>query len=142
MQNAIKVFGNFPPALVDILKATDPSTVTQHGLYMRNLTDQSPLEQDMLPQTEQPGAAGQSDSSQPAAKQDAVDPQSATGVRATSQSGADDSGQGSAASPSQQQAQEVEQRQGHGKGWGRGRVTLLGDSAHATLPNGALTANV
>ena len=42
MQNAIKVFSHWAPSLMNIVKATDPSTVTQHGLYMRPLGD-SPM---------------------------------------------------------------------------------------------------
>ena len=38
LQNALKVFPDFPPALMDIVRTTDPSTVTQHGLYTRDLS--------------------------------------------------------------------------------------------------------
>lgn len=38
LQNALKVFPDFPPALMNIVKTTDPSTVTQHGLYTRDLS--------------------------------------------------------------------------------------------------------
>ena len=38
LQNALKVFRDFPPALMNIVRTTDPSTVTQHGLYMRDLS--------------------------------------------------------------------------------------------------------
>lgn len=41
LQNALKIFEQMPKSLMDIVKRTDPSTVTQHGLYMRPLTDPS-----------------------------------------------------------------------------------------------------
>ena len=41
LQNALKIFEHMPKSLMDIVKKTDPSTVTQHGLYMRPLTDPS-----------------------------------------------------------------------------------------------------
>ena len=41
LQNALKIFEHMPKTLMDIVKKTDPSTVTQHGLYMRPLTDPS-----------------------------------------------------------------------------------------------------
>lgn len=50
---------------MDVVEGTDPTTVTQHGLYVRSLDDTTPEQ-----------------------------------------------------------------------GWGRGRISLLGDAAHATIPNG------
>ena len=41
LQNALKIFKHMPSVLMDIVKGTDPTTVTQHGLYMRPLTDPS-----------------------------------------------------------------------------------------------------
>ena len=41
LQNALKIFEHMPKSLMDIVRKTDPSTVTQHGLYMRPLTDPS-----------------------------------------------------------------------------------------------------
>ena len=41
LQNALKIFKHMPATLMDIVKGTDPTTVTQHGLYMRPLTDPS-----------------------------------------------------------------------------------------------------
>ena len=38
LQNALKVFPDFPPSLMKVVKGTDPATVTQHGLYMRDLS--------------------------------------------------------------------------------------------------------
>ena len=38
VQNALKVFPDFPPELMDVVRKTDPATVTQHGLYMRDLS--------------------------------------------------------------------------------------------------------
>ena len=70
VQNVKKVFADFPAAIMDIVSSTDPTTVTQHGLYMRPLQGTTPE-----------------------------------------------------------------------KGWGKGRVTLLGDAAHATIPNGTHTLN-
>ena len=67
LQNVLKVFADFPPAIMDIVGRTDPSTVTQHGLYMRPLNNTTPEQ-----------------------------------------------------------------------GWGKGRISLLGDAAHATIPNGEL----
>ena len=60
-----KVFAEFPPAIMDVVGRTDPTTVTQHGLYMRPLNNTTPEQ-----------------------------------------------------------------------GWGKGRISLLGDAAHATIPNG------
>lgn len=65
LQNVCKVFADFPRAIMDVVEGTDPTTVTQHGLYVRALDDTTPEQ-----------------------------------------------------------------------GWGRGRVSLLGDAAHATIPNG------
>ena len=41
LQNALKILEHMPKSLMDVVKRTDPSTVTQHGLYMRPLTDPS-----------------------------------------------------------------------------------------------------
>lgn len=38
LQNALKVFSDFPPELMGVVRQTDPATVTQHGLYMRDLS--------------------------------------------------------------------------------------------------------
>jgi len=38
VQDAIKCFSHYPANLMDIVRRTDPSTVTQHGLYVRELT--------------------------------------------------------------------------------------------------------
>lgn len=40
-QNALKVFPDFPSELMDVVRKTDPATVTQHGLYMRDLSSLS-----------------------------------------------------------------------------------------------------
>lgn len=68
LQNVKKVFADFPAAIMDVVSSTDPSTVTQHGLYMRPLQGTTPEQ-----------------------------------------------------------------------GWGKGRISLLGDAAHATIPNGKTT---
>ena len=65
LQNVLKVFADFPSPIMDIVKRTDPATVTQHGLYIRPLQNTTPEQ-----------------------------------------------------------------------GWGKGRISLLGDAAHATIPNG------
>ena len=41
MQNALKVFDFMPDELMDIVKRTDPSVVTQHGMYVRHLPEES-----------------------------------------------------------------------------------------------------
>ncbi len=38
LQNALKVFPDFPPVVMDMVRRTDPSSVTQHGLYTRDLS--------------------------------------------------------------------------------------------------------
>ena len=41
VQNALKVFPDFPSELMDVVRTTNPATVTQHGLYMRDLSSLS-----------------------------------------------------------------------------------------------------
>lgn len=88
LQNALKVFATFPKDLIDIVKDTDPTTVTQHGLYMRPLTDPS--------------------------NSSRADPESEEDSRA-----------GAHATPASSEVK-----------MGKGRITLLGDAAHTTIPNG------
>lgn len=38
LQDALKCFSHYPDNFLDIVRNTDPSTVTQHGLYIRELT--------------------------------------------------------------------------------------------------------
>ena len=191
---------------MDIVKKTDPSTVTQHGLYMRPLTDPSlhplvakapPAEAPDTPPNEEepktvslaasnsPDTAGAAtvkelakhseDCRQPPAQEttragaeptsplsaptsaEVKDPSvpagnssvlngnstssvgtASTAVKAPSttegspNAKASDSKTGSDAVPGQQTETPAD---GH-EGWGRGRVSLLGDAAHATIPNG------
>lgn len=67
LQNALKIFKNMPKSLMDIVKRTDPSTVTQHGLYMRPLTDPSlhPLVA-KAPPAEAPGTPPNEEEQKPA----------------------------------------------------------------------------
>lgn len=159
LQNALKVFANFPDSLMDIVRRTDPTTVTQHGLYMRPLAD-NPLFQYQPPASSESGK--QIPATHPAAPQNsetAIQPQAQS---LKSQSDTQERGQqqqifGSSepASPTQQKASGGKWEDWHQPGvasdshqtdggskqqevenWGRGRVTLLGDAAHATIPNG------
>ncbi len=143
---------------MDIVKRTDPTTVTQHGLYMRPLAD-NPLFQYQSPASSESGK--QTPATHPAASQNsetATQPQTQS---SESQNDTQERGQqqqifGSSepASPSQQNASggkwedwhqpavslDSHETDGGSKqevnNWGRGRVTLLGDAAHATIPNG------
>ncbi|KAL3144420.1 hypothetical protein ABBQ32_004168 [Trebouxia sp. C0010 RCD-2024] len=67
LENALKIFKNMPKSLMDIVKRTDPSTVTQHGLYMRPLTDPSlhPLVA-KAPPAEAPGTPPNEEEQKPA----------------------------------------------------------------------------
>lgn len=38
LEDALKCFSHYPDNFLDIVRNTDPSTVTQHGLYIRELT--------------------------------------------------------------------------------------------------------
>ena len=38
LQDVLKCFSHYPDNFLDIVRNTDPSTVTQHGLYIRELT--------------------------------------------------------------------------------------------------------
>ena len=103
MQNAEKVFGDFPDSIMDIVRSTDPSTVTQHGLYMRNLGHNQ-----YSPTSAPPSTPTQGTPAKPMSKSSAV--------------AHDDSS--------------LESQEGKDEAWGKGCVTLLGDAAHATIPNG------
>ena len=201
MQNAIKVYSQFPDSIMDIVKSTDPSTVTQHGLYMRPLghtpilpspTNHPPSAPQTPPQA---GNQSQSSSKTPRPPQTPADPAPQSGFHAKPESTADSSTAPSATSNSRLQSSssftspqlavnlesptpaisDSDQTQGPDNtakrqlnpsdrntnlqnpnegirkgmdceggnegGWGRGRVTLLGDSAHATIPNGQLLSS-
>ena len=32
------MFGDYPPAIVDLLQRTDPAVITEHGAYLHDLT--------------------------------------------------------------------------------------------------------
>ncbi len=131
---------------MDIVKRTDPTTVTQHGLYMRPLAD-NPLFQYQSPASSESGK--HTPATHPAAPQNS---QSDTQERGQQQQ---IFGSSEPASPSQQRASDGKWEDWHQPAvasdshqtdgesekqevetWGRGRVTLLGDAAHATIPNG------
>lgn len=204
LQNALKVFEGMPADLISMVRQTDPTTVTQHGLYMRPMTETHPWaipqfpKAPALPRTPEPpgtplkqaeaplaasnGAspdaygrsvmprqAGQSTRSNPeagapageasveaatlngapsAVKQAEASSQGASVEAVTAPHAATsvpDAKHGAAAVPDTNGASAV----GAGTravadgaravadgAWGRGRVTLLGDAAHATIPNG------
>ncbi len=153
---------------MDIVKGTDPSTVTQHGLYMRPLAH-NPLFENQ-PQTP-PQSGPKSDATQPPTPQTQSPELKSQTLSSESQSRT----QGLSEDPSKQnvpwwpkkrdrdsdeeelqakaggqqdqpmfqqvpsQASDAHQTPGEARqeeGWGRERVTLLGDAAHATIPNG------
>ena len=153
LQNAMRVFADFPQPLLDIVKSTDPTTVTQHGLYIRALGD--------APETAAAASSAMQESSQsPSQITDQASPKPIASSAAQTQQVSDEleSGQHSHQSSqthtdSQQTEREppgmgntrrqgsyLGQRQTSGQEsegiWGKGRVTLLGDAAHATIPNG------
>ncbi len=103
MQNAKQVFIDFPDSIMDIVRSTNPSTVTQHGLYMRDLGHNQ-----YSPTSAPPSTPKQETPTKPMSKSSAV-------VH-------DDSS--------------LESKEGKDEAWGKGCVTLLGDAAHATIPNG------
>ncbi|DBA89383.1 TPA: hypothetical protein ACH3X2_004745 [Trebouxia sp. C0005] len=139
---------------MDIVRRTDPTTVTQHGLYMRPLAD-NPLFQYQPPASSEPGKP--TPATHPAASQNS---ETATQPQAQSSESQSDTqqqifGSSQPANPSQQKASggkwedwhqpavalDSHQTDGGSKhpeaeNWGRGRITLLGDAAHATIPNG------
>ena len=212
MQNAIKVFGHWAPSIMDIVKATDPSTVTQHGLYMRPLGEtptvgppktapsgpstpaQTPPETREQTPPPSPTKASCSSASEPpsttsssrasatqhtpgkslgsltssqradsakvelasskaplpktaSSTESPVDQKACPSSRAhpkvdpTASDQADPSTADPKSDP-EHSAMKVSQENSEGsgleaqRGWGRGRVTLLGDAAHATIPNG------
>ncbi|KAL0042605.1 hypothetical protein WJX79_004971 [Trebouxia sp. C0005] len=175
LENALKIFRKMPSALMDIVKGTDPTTVTQHGLYMRPLTDPSlhpllapnrgpldkPPEQPVAPGTppheETAGPAvpaptpptleGSSQmskdisSSPMGAALGALSGSKAEGEPAASEgkfpaSGGHPVGTGLNPQGGNLCTQPVGANSDPSQLWGRGRVTLLGDAAHATIPNG------
>lgn len=75
LQNALKIFKNMPESLMNIVKRTDPSTVTQHGLYMRPLTDPSlhPLVA-KAPPAEAPGTPPNEEEQKPASSAEGCKP--------------------------------------------------------------------
>ena len=149
----MRVFADFPQPLLDIVKSTDPTTVTQHGLYIRALGD--------APETTAPTTSAMPDSSQsPSQSPDQASPPPTANSAAQTQQVSDEQESGQpphqssqAHTDSQQPPQEppgmgntgrqgpyLGNRQTSGQEsegvWGKGRVTLLGDAAHATIPNG------
>ncbi|KAL3154854.1 hypothetical protein ABBQ38_011396 [Trebouxia sp. C0009 RCD-2024] len=75
LENALKIFKNMPESLMNIVKRTDPSTVTQHGLYMRPLTDPSlhPLVA-KAPPAEAPGTPPNEEEQKPASSAEGCKP--------------------------------------------------------------------
>ncbi len=149
----MRVFADFPQPLLDIVKSTDPTTVTQHGLYIRALGD--------APETTAPASSAMPDSSQsPSQSPDQASPQPTANSAAQTQQVSDvqESGQQphQSSQPHSDSQQPPPEPQGMGESsrhgsclgqkqtsgqesegvWGKGKVTLLGDAAHATIPNG------
>ncbi|KAL3137400.1 hypothetical protein ABBQ32_006923 [Trebouxia sp. C0010 RCD-2024] len=126
LENALKVFSDFPPELMGVVRQTDPATVTQHGLYMRDLSGLTVDAEDSDTQ------ASMSDSMQPSSSDDKEN-NSHDALRAAPQNGTGDqsdrptNGAGSAAAHDTPRSKGI---------WGQGRVTLVGDAAHATINNG------
>ena len=144
LQNALKVFSRFPPMLMDLVKTTDSSTVTQHGLYIRDLGSDSMDER--LRETSKLGQAElQARRRKQAASSHTSDRHQKHGAEGEPPEGGQLPAEGGA-------GQTVDEHQGDAKGsngqvtngqtsagvWGRGRVTLLGDAAHANVPNGEI----
>ena len=181
LQNALKIFHYMPKSLMDIVKSTDPSTVTQHGLYMRPLTDPSlhplvakatPADAPGTPPKEEEQKANSKATADAAAEKLAAlsttpaesegvqgDIQAASEGKATSQDiadpskitkdsaamSADNKGDSAASSEATTEDNAVPKPAAESpaelvtagdEGWGKGRVSLLGDAAHATIPNG------
>ena len=164
LQNAIKVFANFPDALMDIVKGTDPLTVTQHGLYMRPLADNPLLQHQpttphhsppqgndtLQPATPPPHETQQPQGGREQVPEDGIHKQPQTSSQAVTPERLGEQSQSHMQDYQQQQQQQAgsyqeasdtpqahaESDPGQEAGWGRGRVTLLGDAAHATIPNG------
>lgn len=164
VQNVLKVFASYPAALMDVVRCTDPSTVTQHGMYTRDLS--------VLHQSEAPklasSTAGLKQSKHPLNSESPLPPQANT-VKLSSQKNPsltpDDSqscqtldhanGSQSQTAPQSNSGQpedntgcsgtdstEIGQGAG-GRGiWGQGRVTLLGDAAHPTVPSGEPSTSI
>lgn len=153
LENAMRVFADFPQPLLDIVKSTDPTTVTQHGLYIRALGD--------APETAAAASSAMQESSQsPSQITDQASPKPIASSAAQTQQVSDEQESGQHSHQSSQthtDSQQTEreppgmgntrrqgsylgQRQTSGQEsegiWGKGRVTLLGDAAHATIPNG------
>ena len=139
LQNALKVFSNFPPELMDIVNSTDPSTVTQHGLYIRDLGPDSlskPLQR--LSEAAREELEGQK--------------QRAAALHESGQQGQGHQAPAEGSNGQLLNGQKADKKgsngqESGGKGtngqdpagiWGRGRVTLLGDAAHANVPNGKM----
>ncbi|KAL0049404.1 hypothetical protein WJX82_001334 [Trebouxia sp. C0006] len=136
LENALKIFKKMPSALMDIVKGTDPTTVTQHGLYMRPLTDPSlqpllalkPL--DKVPEQPAPPGTPPHKEKERAAHHPQLelpwDPSPNQKAKQMGSTGFTPQG-GDASTQAVGYPSQL---------WGRGRVTLLGDAAHATIPNG------
>ena len=164
LQNVLKVFANFPDELMDIVKGTDPSTVTQHGLYMRPLGDNPPFQYQppTPPQSTDQHTAAHTAAPQNSQTATQTQPQSSESTNSIQQSSLQQQqvfGSSEPASSSQQKPSRDKWEDWHQPavasdshttnsqsqeegGWGKGRVTLLGDAAHATIPNGRAFAHV
>lgn len=165
----LKCFSHYPERFLDIIRKTDPSTVTQHGLYVRELThdhhsspvhsqaySSSPLHNGQKakssgqaqsvdgnhPETQPPQPSSASQSLQLPQEPGGKSTLQAESEKVTSLTRGDAAhteGDANQCEGSSSQPQGAGKSQSRGV-WGRGRVTLLGDSAHATVPNGQLKA--
>ncbi|KAL0048074.1 hypothetical protein WJX82_007052 [Trebouxia sp. C0006] len=180
LEDVLKCFSHYPDNFLDIVRNTDPSTVTQHGLYVRELTHDHrsshvcPQVISSLPQQTGQDAAHNGQVSTANGQKSGFDRGSLLLERQSQEGNSKEniaftrpSGlkQDAASNPPQEPPQGSQEATGHAslqaqsvgnanqlkgsvsqaKGgaesasqgvWGRGRVTLLGDAAHATVPNG------
>jgi len=120
---------------MNIVKTTDPTTVTQHGLYMRPLAE-APQNSETATQPQAQSSESQRDTQEGGQQQQifgSSEPASPSQQKAPGGKW-EDWHQPAVASDSHQTDGESEKQEV--ETWGRGRVTLLGDAAHATIPNG------
>ena len=130
--------------LMDLVKTTDPSTVTQHGLYIRDLGSDS-MDEHLRELSKLSQAELQARRQEQAASSHTADRQQQQGAEgeqpvggqlpAVGGSGQTADGHEAIAEGSNGQTANMQTSSGV---WGKGRVTLLGDAAHANIPNGEI----
>ena len=130
--------------LMDLVKTTDPSTVTQHGLYIRDLGSDS-MDERLRKTTKLSQAELQARGQKQTASSHTSDRQQQHGtdgeqpdrgqLPTVGNAGQRLDGQQATAKGSNEQVADGQTAAGV---WGKGRVTLLGDAAHANVPNGEI----